>query len=98
MGVPDEGYATIESCACTELVLALFPLYLNHMKNYSVQCMIYNAESDFRQIKKHSCVYIPSQPYRRCNVEGLFSRAVGRGFDFGQFKPKTIKLASLLLC
>ena len=28
----------------------------------------------------------------------LFSGAVGRGFDFGRLKPKTIKLALLFLC
>ena len=58
VGVPDEGYTTIESCACTELVLAFFPLYLNHMKNYSVQCifrMLSYISDKLRNI--YVCIY-----------------------------------------
>jgi hypothetical protein len=70
--VPGEGYTSIEFVRRPHWInFNVFTLWLNHMKNENgpMQCIIQNGELDCRHIKKHSWVYIPSQPHRLWNVE-----------------------------
>jgi hypothetical protein len=67
-----EGYTSIEFVRRPHWInFNVFTLWLNHMKkeNGPMQCIIQNGELDCRHIKKHSWVYIPSQPHRLWNVE-----------------------------